>query len=579
MLKWFSLRQLRPAHSLLVGVALLILSVMLVPIGRAYTAPGYQIAHDRAVPFMRVIAIKDAFGEGQFPPHWFSEFDGGYGSPYPSFYGMLFYQVAALLDSCCVSLGQSVELTAFLTMAVSGLAMFVLARRLWGTPSGLVSAGLYVYAPYHLVDAFVRGAYSELTAFVWFPLIVLFMLLWLEARHPIWILAGSISLAGLVLTHNIMPLVFLPSLPILGFAMLGHDTSKAGQRKTLAGWVMMAALGALLSAFFWIPIVADRQWIRTEYFVQFDYRDDFVGISQLLTTALQYSLTRELGIPLVIGASCGLLGVSLSERTRRTRRLITVVGLVSLGYIFMMNHRSDFLWSNIPLLPFVQWPWRFLAPITFFLSLTAGAVPAAITSRWWQWGLAIAFPLLAIQLHEPLIDMPQRIASDELEQIRICPEVWGTQDYRPRWSATAFWRSPQPPDPSEEVPVLAPCAGGIVMLPGDAGRLLETSIEGSTLTARYQAVDLAQLEFPQFYYPSWVVRVDGEPADAFPAPHTGLLRVEVPAGEHEVVASVGITGAQIIGLVLTGGGLALILAAAVMILSGRLTFDGRPMQR
>ena len=134
--------------------------------------------------------IRDAFGEGQFPPRWFSEFDGGYGSPYPSFYGMLFYQVAALLDSCCVTLGQSVELTAFLTMAVSGLAMFVLARRLWGTPSGLLSAGLYVYAPYHLVDAFVRGAYSELAAFVWFPLIVLFMVLWAEARHPIWILPG-----------------------------------------------------------------------------------------------------------------------------------------------------------------------------------------------------------------------------------------------------------------------------------------------------------------------------------------------------------------------------------------------------
>jgi hypothetical protein len=554
-----------------VGVALLILAVMLIPIGQAYTAQGYQIAHDRAVPYMRVIAIKDAFGESQFPPHWFPEFDGGYGSPYPSFYGMSFYYVAALLDACCVSLGQSVELTAFLTMAVSGLAMFVLARHLWGTPAGLLSAGLYVHAPYHLVDAFVRGAYSELTAFVWFPLIVLFMVLWMEAKRPIWILTGSFSLAGLVLTHNIMPLVFLPSLPILGFAMLGHDTSKAGQRKTLAGWVTMAALGALLSAFFWIPIVADSQWIRTEYFLQVDYRDEFVGLAQLLTTSIEHNLTPELGIPLVIGASCGLLGVSLSDRTRRTRQLIVVAGLLSLSYIFMMNHRSSFLWSNIAVLQFIQLPWRLLAPITFLLSLMAGAIPAAITARRWQWGLAIAFPLLAIQLHEPLIDMPQRIAADELEQVRICPEVWGTQDYRPRWSATAFWRSTQPPDPSEEVPVLAPCAGGIVMVPGDAGRLLETSTEGSTLTARYQAVDLAQLEFPQFYYPSWVVRVDGEPVDAFPAPHTGLLRVQVPAGQHEVVARVGHTGAQTTGLVLSGIGLAFVLAAAAKILCGEAT--------
>ena len=109
------------------------------------------------------------------------------------------------------------------------------------------------------------------------------------------------------------------------------------------------------------------------------------------------------------------------------------------------------------------------------------------------------------------------------------------------------------------------------MVPGDAGRLLETSTEGSTLAARYQAVDLAQLEFPQFYYPSWVVRVDGEPVDAFPAPHTGLLRVQVPAGQHEVVARVGHTGAQTTGLVLSGIGLAFVLAAAAKILCGEAT--------
>ena len=110
---------------------------------------------------------------------------------------------------------------------------------------------------------------------------------------------------------------------------------------------MMAALGALLSAFFWIPIAVDRQWIRTEYFLQVDYRDEFVGLAQLLTTTIEHNLTPELGIPLVIAASCGLLAVGLSDRTRRTRRLITVAGLLSLSYIFMMNHRSGFLWSNI----------------------------------------------------------------------------------------------------------------------------------------------------------------------------------------------------------------------------------------
>jgi hypothetical protein len=482
---------------------------------------------------------------------------------------MLFYQVASLLNTCCVSLGQSVELAAFLTMAGSGLGMFFLARHLWGTPSGLLSAGLYTYAPYHLIDAFVRGAYSELAAFVWFPLIVLFMILWLESKNPFWIFAGSLSLAGLVLTHNIMPLIFIPTLPILGAALLSRQPSGSGRRRVSSGWMTMAALGALLSAFFWVPILADRKWIRTEYFLQVNYRDEFVGLAQLLTTSIEHMLTPELGVPLVVAASCGLLAAGLSVRSGQMKRLVAVAGLLSLSYVFMMNYRSDLLWSNLPLLPFVQLPWRLLAPTTFFLSLMSGAVPAAINSKWWQWGLAIAFPVLALQLHEPLIDIPQRIDAEDLGRIQICQEVWGTQDYRPRWSAAAFWRSTKSPEALDDVPVLAPCRGSIRILPPDTGRLLGSSIDGTRLSAQYESTAPAQMELPQFYYPSWVVRVDGEPAAASPAPQTGLLRVNIPAGRHEVSARVGLSGAQIAGLVSSGIGCVLAIVAAVRLVIGR----------
>ena len=571
MMRFFRFWQRHVRDFIPLGAGLSILMAMLVIIARAYLAPGYQIGHDRAVPYMRVVAIQDAVNDGQFPPRWFPEFDGGYGSPYPSFYGMLFYQAAALLDACCVSLGQSVELAAFLTMAGSGLGMFFLARHLWGTPSGLLCAGLYVYAPYHLVDAFVRGAYSELAAFVWFPLIVLFVIRWMESTNLFWLLAGSCSLAGLVLTHNIMPLIFIPTVPILGAALLGRETNGPGRRRILSGWVMMAALGSLLSAFFWVPIVADRQLIRTDYFLQVQYQDEFVGLGQLLTTSIEHRLTPELGIPLVIAASCGALAASISNRAGQKKRLIASSGLLSLGFIFMMNHRSEFLWSNVSLLPFIQLPWRLLAPTAFFLSLMAGPVPAAFSSKWRQWGLAIAFPVLALQLHEPLVDMPQRIDAQDIERIETCQEVWGTQDYRPRWSDATFWRSTKAPEPSEEIPVLAPCVGTVRVLPEDSGRILASSSDGSTLTVRYQAIVPAQLEFPQYYYPSWIVRIDGESSETAPASGTGLLQVRIPAGKHEVSATMRYTGAQIAGLIFSGIGCTLAIVASAKVVFDRIS--------
>ena len=140
------------------GLGLALLLVLLIPLARPYLQPGFQVAHDRITPFLRVQALSDALAHGQIPPRWFPQFDGGYGSPYPSFYGMAFYYVAAFFYAIGIPLGSSVELTAFLTLALSGIGMFFLGRHLWGTPGGLLSAGLYVYAPSYLVDAFVRGA-------------------------------------------------------------------------------------------------------------------------------------------------------------------------------------------------------------------------------------------------------------------------------------------------------------------------------------------------------------------------------------------------------------------------------------
>jgi hypothetical protein len=179
--------------------------------------------------------------------------------------------------------------------------------------------------------------------------------------------------------------------------------------------------------------------------------------------------------------------------------------------------------------------------------------------------------MLALQLHEPLIQIQKSITAEELEGIRVCQEVWGTQDYRPKWSSAAFWRSTKPPESFEAKPVLPPCANQATVVPSDAGNILAFKIQGSTVTLKYEADKPVQIELPQFYYPSWVVRIDGEPADTFPAPHTGLLLVEAPSGSHEVVALVRSTTAQSIGLIVTGIGVLLALVVTVKILFDRGT--------
>jgi hypothetical protein len=399
----------------------------------------------------------------------------------------------------------------------------------------------------------VRGAYSELAAFVWFPFIVLFMVLWWKTEEVGWVLAGSISVAGLMLTHNIMPMIFLPILPLFGVTLLGRNLVK--QQRALLGWGAMAALGAMLSAFFWIPILAESSWIQTSYFVQVDYQHEFVGFGELLATTLAHGLTSEVGVPLLVSASCGLLATVLSDQRDFMRRLMSFAALAALGYALIMNHRSAIVWASFRPLQLVQFPWRFLAPATFFLSLTAGGLPAALRSSAWRWALAIALPILAVQVHAPLIGVASAISAEELARLKTCEEVWGTQDYRPRWSSAAFWRGPDPPEQSLGSPVLSPCpTNPRVISPG--GRVIRSAWwDGAWLRFTYESKEPALLEIPQFYYPSWAVRVDGKAVQPKAAPRTGLLQVKAPAGLHNVEARVQTTNAQGIGETLSVLGL------------------------
>ena len=57
-----------------------------------------------------------------------------------------------------------------LALVLSALAMYLLARSLFGPLAAAVAAIVYALLPYQLVDLYVRGALAESWAFVWLPL-------------------------------------------------------------------------------------------------------------------------------------------------------------------------------------------------------------------------------------------------------------------------------------------------------------------------------------------------------------------------------------------------------------------------
>ncbi|WP_232307450.1 integral membrane-like protein [Sphingobium chungbukense] len=275
--------------------------------------------------------------KGNLYPRWLPDSFEGLGSPAFYFYPPIAFWIAGAFDAGGLSTLAAINMAAFLTLLLSGIAMYH-----WLSARGtypLAGAILYMAAPYHLMDFYVRGALAEFTAFIWYPLIALAITRLPERRGVILL---ALAYAGLVLTH-------LPMAMLTGFfliAPLGLHRILADRR---AFW-FLAVSGALaigLAAFYLLPALTMQGHISSQLLWGPWYRPSSWGL------LADGPLLQMLPIPVLIA---GLALLSLSARSIWTV-ISLLAALAALGLI-------PFLW-DIPPFAQAQFPWRLLGLIEF----------------------------------------------------------------------------------------------------------------------------------------------------------------------------------------------------------------------
>ena len=216
----------------------------------------------------RLHELLSALAGGQFPARWMPDADFGYGYPFFNYYAALPYYLAAAFKLYGFSYVTSLKLTQTAALLVAAGGAYGWARALprpLSRPQALLAAAAYTFAPFHLVNLYVRGdSLSELWAMALYPLV-----LWAAQRcldrasfGRVFTLAGSTAL--LVLSHNISALNFMPvrgAVPAAGRRRRLLRRS-AGGRQSQAWRPVLLALAALawglaLSAFFWLPALRE----------------------------------------------------------------------------------------------------------------------------------------------------------------------------------------------------------------------------------------------------------------------------------------------------------------------------------
>ena len=194
-----------------IGLTLLLLSLLAaLPVWNGPGIVNTRGGGDSPFLFFRLHQLMANLREGVFPVRWMPDAAYGLGYPFFSFYASLPYYFAALFNFIGFDLLTSIKIVQTLGFVFAGFAMYGWARRHFTTRSAAwLAAVAYVYAPFHLVNVYVRGdSLSEFYAFIFFPLI-----LWSidrifdSARN--WPLL-ALSYGGLILTHNVSALIFSP---------------------------------------------------------------------------------------------------------------------------------------------------------------------------------------------------------------------------------------------------------------------------------------------------------------------------------------------------------------------------------
>jgi hypothetical protein len=513
--------------------------------GMVYTRAG----GDSPFLLQRVYEMAQALADGPLPVRWMPSANLGLGYPAYNYYAALPYYLAAVLHLAGLGIIASIQVTQALGFALGGLAAYGLARALGlRRPAAVAAVGFFTFAPFHLVNVYVRG--DSLSEFWAMGLVM--ACLWAVAllrRRPD---AGRALLlaaayAALVLAHNITALL---ASPLIGLVLLA-SLWRRERRAALALYAVGAlVLGLALSAWFWAPALAERGLVQlaeqtTGYF---DFRGHFRGANLVQPSlAFDYGVGADggafrMGLVQALLVALSLLAVAVRWRRVQSRPIWCAYGLGVVASTLLITPLTTVLWERLPLLAYAQFPWRLLGVQAALAAPLVGLLADLQPGR--RTRLLLAAALVTAMGVASLIDLhPDRLPLTEgdvtAERLWLFEgysgNIGGTvrAEYLPAALVPRYYTSPQLL--AREAFVGPWPLGGAAM----AAEPLAHHAAAQTWRVILEAPE--RLVFPVAAFEGWGATIDGALAEIVALPGLGLIGLDVQAGEHVITLSLGRT--------------------------------------
>ena len=443
--------------------------------------------------------------EGVVYPRWTAWTNHGFGEPRFIFYPPLSWMIGATLTLLLPGIAVPVVFIV-LTQTFAGVSAFVLVRRFSSDRAALFGAAFYVINPNALLLTYIRSDFAEQLACAFFPLLLVAALRLAglfddRPPRPAHIAWFAIPFAAVWLSNAPAAVIASYSMALLfAWAALVQRSPRILVRG-LSG----LALGFGLAAIYIVPAAYEQRWVNIGQALS----SGLLPSQNFLFTVVEdpehtwfNSIASDCALALMLFFAITALASRRFAPGVADRARPSFVALLVLGAsASLLTLRITVpLWTYLPKLRFVQFPWRWMSIIALVSScFFAVALEKRRASIWFTLLVLLSVLLGAFLVNETWWDFDEM--PTEQAAIRNGTGYDGTDEYDPKG------------DDHLDLPADAPRAK---VLPDNAA---ETPHPRVQVEVRFwnterkdihvDARDSARIALRVLNYPAWRVEVNG----------------------------------------------------------------------
>ena len=367
------------------GVPIIIL-IFAIAVSIPLLSHKFNIYFDDGVQHIsRLMGTLQSIEEGQIIPAIMSNFCNGFGYSWNIFYSPLTAYLPLIFLAFTNSFELMLKLFIILVGFLSGIAMYKFVYKISKNRfAGLLSAIIYICAPYRLTDVYIRVAVSELTSFIFLPIVFLGMYNIFNCnptskdaasykenfayiKDSLFLTLGAV---GLILSHSVIAMYTA----IICFIYVLINIKQLKNKQVLKVLAINILLILLITSFYTVPLLEHK--LATNYEVFKPGRMErtealiYLKVDAIdLINSGNDNMNFEIGLISIIGLVLTILAHKKVEKNSKKMYWFSLIT----GIICVIISLRFFPFEKLPaILKMLQFTFRLLEFSSFFFAVIAG---------------------------------------------------------------------------------------------------------------------------------------------------------------------------------------------------------------